>query len=449
MKTDAEIVRLFADSNPLPVGSDVPRPADLIDLRAMRERTIDMTKLEQAPEVRETASRRWRWIAAAALAAVVLLVIVMALRPTSSDVIDPVPATTISPTTTGTTPVPTADPLGVAEGFLDARNQFDATAALQFVSASATELDGIPIGDVGQQYAWYEMFDWSYQGIECTSVDLSNSTEVTCSYNVENRLSRYRGIEHTGTSFFVVVDGEITLLRVERDISEYSRRAFGPFSSWVAATRPGEAQLLWGFDPGFEIQLSDEAIAAFDAALTEYTASPEPPLALNQAFMEAVAARDADALQPLLASDATISDLWVTAPDEYAGLFAFFEATDWDTELHGCGIARAGTDATPLLLGCGYSATSAFEGAGASPINEREMEFTVSDGQITNVENGLALGTLEFELRAWVTWLEETYPADHAVMYESVAGRSIPQFTPEALALFPTRLAEYAEVDSG
>lgn len=104
---------------------------------------------------------------------------------------------------------------------------------------------------------------------------------------------------------------------------------------------------------------------------------------------------------------------------------------------------------TPAVLACASTTRTTWSDGGASLPATGEIRFEVSSEGIAGLTNEHALDVAETLLRCSYDRLQQSHPADFPIMYETMEGTSVPQFTPEALALFESRTLEFVEATAG
>ncbi len=262
MIRDDDVMRLFEQADPARLPDRVDDPVDGSDyLTTLRQRSIHVTLTEpNQTEARPAAGRRWAWIGAAAAAAFVVVGgLVLLTRDDTS------PSTAPSTDVAGL-----AADVGVAERFIVAFNDRD-LAAMEEVSAagltmkSAVTVDVLDVEGWPSLLAWYEAFDWRWDGAICAIS--SPGVDVQCEVLERNRLTDLTGARRPATVTFAVTDGEVETVAVAADLSDYSPNAFAPFRSWVRLNHPDDVSRMWTGDSPV---LTAESAALFDRHLTEY-----------------------------------------------------------------------------------------------------------------------------------------------------------------------------------
>jgi hypothetical protein len=432
MVTDEQIIQLFADANPRPNADHrVPAGGDGHGRLDGAEITMIDLQTEQPADALGRSRRRPLWLLAPVAA--VLFVLLVALVSDGDDERRAPATQPDSPT------VASGRDLTAVMSFIDAYNAFDAEGAAALVAPDA-EIGGSSAEELPASFDWRRAFDWTVQDVDCAAVD----DRVRCTYTVDDRLTRYHGVERPGVMQFAFdADGRIEQLDVDEDLSRYSPQALEPFVDWVASEHPEDLTVLWTFEGGVAPNLTAEAIAAMGERLGEYTAGPEPPMGANRAFLTARAAGDAAAIDELLAPDATVEGMWIDDPAEFPALLAFFEATRWSWRINSCGLDDPGHGVAPVVLECRYGIDTAWSDAGLFVRNSGVIRLTLSEEGITDVRNRYRTDHFDERFAPWFEWLDQEHPGDRLTMYRTVEGIEVPQLTPEALALFETRVAEF------
>jgi hypothetical protein len=442
MRTDEEILRLFAEANPRPP-TLAPGAVQPPHIDTLEKREVTMTDTLPKIDRRPASPRRPRtvWPAVAVAAVVVVILTLLATgRDDGPTVADTTPPTTLA----------RSEAIGVATEYFDARNAFDAAAVFALAAPGVQNLDGWDPGSLQLEFGWFEAFDWYLVEPHCTEEVTTDNTVVTCDYLVSNRLSRWLDLvdQTPGSVTLTLENNRIVELHDEWDWTiAYASQAFEPFMAWVAGTYPADVVTLWGTGTD-EPVLSTARNQLFDERLTEYTAGSEPPLANTERYIAARSDGDPAAILGLLTDDATVADMWGVDRAGLPDLLRFFEATGWRWSTAGCPVSSI--VATPeVTLECNYYVENVWTDAGLGDATPRTaiMKFTMSqeDGRIAAVQNSTSITHLETLLQPWFEWLDSNHPNDADVMYEVVDGIHVPQFTDEALALFATRTVEFAD----
>ena len=188
--------------------------------------------------------------------------------------------------------------------------------------------------------------------------------------------------------------------------------------------------------------------AADDPSASPTTSEPSQEataIEIATAFMEARDQRDIDTTLALLSADALVNDFarLPRAPDEYRGLFEWWEIFDWRWTLEECQELVAGP---PIRVSCDFLVENEWSRAQGSDPVQGQLELLVDGGHIVEVNRDSPAWSEVF--RRWLSWLEQFHMEQIPVLYRlddngRIAGG--PATTPEALDLFRDYLPEYIE----
>ena len=188
--------------------------------------TESTTSKETATQpTRETDSRR-AFMVAAMVAAIVLIAGVGTWAVLSSN-----------ETTLG------AAPERIAAAYMDARNDYDADAALALLSSTVTMSD-VPIVDsldeVAPSFDYLRRLEATFD-YECTETRPGTVSEVVCDYELDTKLSQIVGYRPVRGAFrFQISGGQIVDLIDDFPFEEYSPNVWTPFAMWLDSTHPGK-----------------------------------------------------------------------------------------------------------------------------------------------------------------------------------------------------------------
>ncbi len=439
MKTDDEITELFAAANPRPTRSGrsstgvIGRPLSSDPDQIVLDEISVLSDPVQAPR------RRWVILAAAALVVVVgglgaIALINDASNPEAEPTADERPTTTRSTLPDADIPAPQ-----IIRDFVTAFNERDIAAMEATVGPEYSVSTFDPIDGTGDftpaRRAWYDAFEWQWEIVDdCQRV----AAAVTCVLETHNRLTEYTGATLPTTARFTFVGDRIARISVLNSFGRgYSETAFEPFYWWVMSTHPEDEDVIWGDPTTFE------SAQRLDARLTEFTAEPEPPDTPIQAFLDARARGDSEAIVDLLAPDAIIDDLWAHAPSDYAAMSAAVDATDWVWDPRSC--RPVDRELPAIRFVCYVRPMSIWtESAAALPTSVR-LEIDLLDGRITAVRSSLTAEKFDTALAPWYEWLRTEYPGDLEAIFDDTTSGLVPRDTPEALALLESRSREWVE----
>lgn len=134
---------------------------------------------------------------------------------------------------------------------------------------------------------------------------------------------------------------------------------------------------------------------------------------------------------------------WIRTPEEYRGLFEYWDIFHWRWTLDQC---QEVVEGPPSRASCDYKVENDWSRAQGSDSVAGQLEFLVDDGLIVEVNRDTP-GWGEV-VRGWFSWLERSHMEQIPVMFRlSDDGRLTggPATTPEALDLYRTYLPEYLE----
>jgi hypothetical protein len=310
----------------------------------------------------------------------------------------------------------------------------EATVGPEYSVATFDPIDGT--GDfTPARQAWYDAFEWQWKIVDnCQRV----GDAVKCALETHNRLTEYTGATLPTSTRFELVDDRIAGISVYNNIGRgYSDTAFEPFYFWVASTHPEDVDVIWRDPTTFE------SAQRLDARLTDFTAEPEPPDTTIQAFLNARARGDGEAILAMLAPDATIDDLWAHAPTDYPAMSAAVDAIGWAWDTPSCNLIHA--EQTAVRVICRFQPVSIWTESSATLPTSMHLAIELLDGRITTVQLSLTAEELDDALAPWYDWLRTEHPGDLETIFDDTTAGLVPRETPEALALLESRSQEWVE----
>jgi hypothetical protein len=457
--TDDEIMRLFelADHARDDDSARVVDAAGYLD--ALQTRSYDMTLTEIA-EAPTKSPRDNRWVLAAIVAAAIVLIVAGALLLTRDEDQDPVP---VAPPTTVTSIAPTTaveqsagqsvdQTIAVVRSFYDARNAFDADAALSSLTNDAivwpwsqgTAKPRLISGPDDFRLQTESAASTNAKVLlgDCTTVEAQGpGITVRCDYELQDLRSDELGVgPFIGSTDVVVVDGKITSIgETGAPDSGFEQQLWDPFGAWMEAQHPDEMPVMFADDTP-----TAESIRLWDQRSREWV---EERLAAEQVateFLQAFAAFDAEAAGAYLAPDASTEHVINQDVADYREAIALFQAWGYEQELGQC--RQLGATATGLHVRCpfAYHLWGSRE-LGFGPFDQNYLTVTVDDasGMITEVNSSWrGAGDLMREVGdPFTVWVTTTYPDDVAVM----TANGQPALTPESLALWEAHWRGYVQ----
>ena len=259
MRTDEEILQLFARANPRPRTGAAAPPREARYLKDLEERSIDMTDTKiPTSKTREADRKPSRRLLVAAVVAIAVVAAGFMLLDGPGEEQTELAA-------------PTDSPIDLAYRIVEARNAFDADALSDLIGPAEYGFLGRTVDIIGFA-GWAGAFDWRFVDSTC---EQTTDSQVVCSYTVSNRLTRHAGLEGEvdGTLNLFFTAGALTSASESADLttSGYANRAFGPFFEWVGQNHGEAVEVMWDTSLGAVPRLTEESVRLFDEMLTEYT----------------------------------------------------------------------------------------------------------------------------------------------------------------------------------
>jgi hypothetical protein len=440
LRTEAEIVDLFAASNPIPnepAGGpitgrwlDGDRPDDT-------KRSSTMIELEERHDADVTS--RWRhtrnWVAAAAAIAIAVIAGVVVVTSDDDAPAAPTPTTAIPTTTTDPVPADGAARIGVAEDFIAAFNARDVDTLRELAATNQGRLEDFTNSDAPSLFAWYDMFEWRWEDVTCDATDAGAS----CAMTRRNRLGDFTGIDVPARVHLTIVDGRIEDLVLVEDFNEYAITAFEPFVEWVTANHPGDLGSMW--PPDDAGGRTAAGVELFDANLAEYTA-PGRPEPRHRAFLRSQSDGDTDAMLATLAPAATVDQLWAVDAAEIVDLARLLHAVDWEWNVDQCREKSTDAETTGPVLRCTVRPTAAWSTAGID-LASGDIAFEFTTDGIASVTSADLAHRIGDDLEPFWEWLRTQHPGDAAVLLTERNGTTMPVLEPGAIARFDVLVDEY------
>lgn len=170
--------------------------------------------------------------------------------------------------------------------------------------------------------------------------------------------------------------------------------------------------------------------------------APATPVETAQAFFEARAARDGEAVRALVADDAVIDEI-AQSPDDYIALAEFDQATGRHERVDACNEVSPGP---PSEVICTYTFESAWSQAlGVGPFSGSSTRMLIQEERIVELTQDFV--TEEFEPQVWTvfrSWMRGNHSGDYGTIIDS-GSFDIPRITPEAITLWEQYTAEFVE----
>ncbi len=234
MITEDRGLTMLAGANPVP-------QLDLIDvdveaakyLATLEQRSSGMMQLGTKTKDQTDTRRRPKAVLAAALAVVVLVgggvVLLLVARQESSPVATP----------------PSADPVAIAEAYIEARNAYNSAAMLELLADDVEFSESISrdVAELALLLEGERMSGFQYSPFACQAMPRDGWVE--CGYEMDSRFQQIIGYPTIhGTYVFVVEDGQITF--VQNPVpSEFNANVFGQWADWLRTEHPGVTERLY------------------------------------------------------------------------------------------------------------------------------------------------------------------------------------------------------------
>ena len=442
MKTEDDIMRLFAQADPAGDDEGV-RTIDAAGyLDTLRTRSTDMTIIETAPTPTEQPGRR-RWIVTAAVAAAVALLVVAALVVASREDAPEVPA---APTTTTVAPEAAADPTpeSVAQAFVEAIAASDVAAATALLAPEA-DISNLANGTDDWQRVFLLREAQGHRLLvrSCESIGANGATTtVSCAFDFHDLRSDELGrAPFTGNTFEVVVeDGMVLSAQDSVDITVYSEQMWEPFNAWIESTHPDDVDIMYSEDA--VVQYSDESIQLWDQRTREYVAAVVGAKQTAAAFLDAFGAFDVDTAGSYLADDADTTRIAPFPVQDFRQALGWLQALDYQQTMGTCDLFAVRQSGMQMrcpfdfyMLGSDQMGSAAYSGS--------HFDVIVRDGRVDLVMATWNDADFMPEVfQPFTDWLAATYPDDLAMMIDA---NENPLMTDESLALWEQHADEYVE----
>ncbi len=162
-------------------------------------------------------------------------------------------------------------PVDIARSFIEARDAWDAEAAIALLASDAVVRDEIrTVEELPALFDFLRAVDWRWTVGECTETATGPAVEVTCTYTHNNAWTRALGVEPvTGTFNFVVSDGEIAELNHIFNWSDFAP-VLAAFTEWVGSNHLEDMDVMIA-SAGYV--LTPESIALWEQYTSEFVAS--------------------------------------------------------------------------------------------------------------------------------------------------------------------------------
>jgi hypothetical protein len=199
-----------------------------------------------------------------------------------------------------------------ARNFSNALGAFDTDTALAYLAPDA-DISGLLVGPTegadglaGQLRLNLRLLEAQGLGQIPGPCELQGSsasaTTVRCWFDFHLLGSDQLGLgPFTGSSYgYTVQDGLITQASVSWEIDEFSPQVWEPFASWVYATYPGDAEVMYA-EPRTLARVSEASARLWEQHVQGYVTAQTPEIVqVAQRFMEARNTYDADAIMTFL-----------------------------------------------------------------------------------------------------------------------------------------------------
>ena len=170
-------------------------------------------------------------------------------------------------------------------------------------------------------------------------------------------------------------------------------------------------------------------------------ASPTP-IEIADAYLEAYAAFDVDAVESMLAEGAEVLPWESYEPRDWKADLRYLEAAGFQLIPGQC------RELPPLtggvLVNCEYAAHGlGSDQIGEGPFGGNSFRLVISDGLVVSSDMGFNFN--DFYGAMWSpfrTWIQENHPDDYALLY---VNEGLSRQTHEAIALWNQRVADYVE----
>jgi len=155
-----------------------------------------------------------------------------------------------------------------ATAFLEARQVWDAEAALGYLSeeASMSIAPAQSVEDIPMELAMLKAVGWVYEVNSCSVVAeyaiADASRHVLCSVTHHNNLSRALGVGPYTTARFTmdVEDGLITSVFLSSPMATYAEESLRPFREWLFNTHPEDVETMIQPLASWALVLTEESI---------------------------------------------------------------------------------------------------------------------------------------------------------------------------------------------
>jgi hypothetical protein len=163
-------------------------------------------------------------------------------------------------------------PVEVATQYLEARNTYDSERASALMTDDAFLLDVHRMSrqELELGFESLRVYGMRFASFEC--VNRPGSTVVTCTYEMDSRLSEIVGFPPVeGRIQFLVENGRITSLVHDFNFDDYAPNVFEPYIEWLEEEHPGAKEQLFVVDEGVITPiLTEESLGLADSYLDEY-----------------------------------------------------------------------------------------------------------------------------------------------------------------------------------
>lgn len=240
--------RANPEPDPAGLSRELERPERIVVLDQVRPALPAVTGRKHPP--------RWRPALAASLALAILTALLFVPWIDGRNVVD-----SLWPS-----------PVDVAVGYMEARNNFDASAAEALIADDAQLVDQPQMerSELELAFESLRIYGMQFEPFECEH--RGGSTLVTCAYQMDTRLSHIVGHPPVaGRIQFLVEDELITYLVHDFNYSDYAPDVFEPYIDWLDQEHPGVREQLFIEADGVKTPiLTPHSLDLADRYLDEY-----------------------------------------------------------------------------------------------------------------------------------------------------------------------------------
>ena len=235
-----------------------PDPAALVRELSHRPQSTMAVVRDQPVATRVTKPRsfRWRPLLAGGMAVLALVTLMLVPWTNGRSVLD-----SLWPS-----------PVEVANSYMEARNAYDAerAGALMTDDAFLVDVHRMTREELELGFESLRVYGMRFDPFDCAN--RTGSTLVTCSYQMDSRLSQIVGFPPVeGRIQFLVENGRITSLVHDFNFDEYAPTVFEPYIEWLEEEHPGVKEQLFVVEDGVVTPiLTDSSLDLAERYLDEY-----------------------------------------------------------------------------------------------------------------------------------------------------------------------------------